>query len=538
VGLKFNDGLDDATLDDQQNDWRGGADEFATPTNLARNTGGRLINCIVEDNGRPRNRPGADKLGDLAVGSRIQCLSYYDTPTLEYIFASVAASLRQWDGAAWTNVGAYPFGAETIAAMAQGHDKLYCSTGVGQWYSYDGAAWSAGEGTTANDPPVGATIMAWHSALNRMFASGVIAGQYDALYASLLDNASAGAGKWSAANWSVRVGRGEGERIQAICPAKGFWLAVGKEGSIYMVYADPTALSASQWQIPRLAGSVGVVGSKAMVYGGDSLWCIGPDLALREIIPSIGSIQSGDAPFQLLPAASEPAKPYFDRINEGALSKIALHVYGRYLLAALPLDDAMEPSHVCVWNLRLRVASNVPGATIPAFIGVWTGWTPTAFLTSRFAGAERLIIGDSAGRVNEWKDAEDQTLTDTYKDNATAVLATMRGRSWDFQTQRNGKDAESVELQFIDSTPQVDVVAVLDTEEQRRWTVQTQQIQNQLPLQLPFDLAVEGPTRATKNADELLEFREMYLEVQQLSAGRLELKSMAGSAFLNTQANE
>lgn len=538
MGYVFNDGLDDQTLDAAQNDWRGGADEFATPTNLAPNTGGQLLNCIVEDNGRPRTRPGADALGDLDGSARIQALAYFDTPTLEYIFASVAASLRQWNGAAWAEAAAYPFGVNSIAAMAQGHSKLYCSSGVGQWYSYDGAAWSAGEGTTADDPPVGATILAWHTALNRMFASGVIGGVYDALYTSILDNASAGAGKWSAANWSVRVGRGEGEAITALCPAKGFWLAVGKEGSIYMVYADPTAVSASQWLIPRLAGSVGVVNSKAMVYGGDSLWCIGPDLALREIVPTAAAVQSGDAPFQLLPAASEPAKPYFDRINEGALSKIALHVYGRYLMAALPLDDATEPSHVCVWNLRLRVPSNVPGATIPAFIGVWTGWTPTAFLTSRFAGAERLIIGDSAGLVNEWKDADDQTLEATYKDNGTAVLATIRGRSWDFGTQRNGKDAESVELQFVDSTPLVDVVAVLDTEEQRRWTVSTVEVQNQLPLTLPFDLAVEGPTRSTKNADELIEFREMYLQVEQLSSGRLELKSMAASAFVNTQDNE
>jgi hypothetical protein len=334
------------------------------------------------------------------------------------------------------------------------------------------------------------------------------------------------------------VGRGEGEAIKALCPAKGFWLAVGKEGSIYMIYADPSAVSASQWLIPRLAGSVGVVGSKAMVYGGDSLWCIGPDLALREIVPTAAAVQSGDAPFQLLPAASEPAKPYFDRINEAALSKIVLHVYGRYLMAALPLDGATEPSHVCVWNLRLRVPSNVPGATIPAFIGVWTGWTPTAMMTSRFAGAERLIIGDSAGLVNEWKDADDQTLEATYEDNDAAVLAVMRSRSWDFGTQRNGKDAESVELHFVDSTPSVDVVAVMDTEEQRRWTVSTVEVQNQLPLTLPFDLAVEGPTRATKNADELIEFREMYLQVEQLTAGRLELKSMAASAFVNTQENE
>lgn len=540
MGAKFLDALDDATLDAEQSDWRGGADEFATPTKLQPNQGGQLVNCIVEDNGRPRNRPGADALGGatLSAANRIQALSYFDTPSLEYIFASVAASLRKWDGAAWTNIAGYPFGANSIIAMAQGHGALYCSDGQGAWYSYDGAAWSLALGATVNDPPVGASILTWHTALNRMFASGTIGGVYDSVYASILDNASAGAGKWSQANWSVRVGRGEGEPVKALCPAKGFWLAVGKEGSIYMIYADPTAVSASQWLIPRLAGSVGVVSRRGMVFGGDSLWTVGPDLALREIVPTGAAVQAGDAPFELMPAASEPAKPYFDRINEGALSKIALHVYGRYLLVALPLDNAAEPSHVLVWNLRLRVPSNVPGATIPAFIGVWTGWTPTAFVTSRFAGVERLIIGDSDGKVNEWKDREDQYDDDTFQDNGTPVLANQRGRSWDFGTQRNAKDAESVELQFTDSTAQVDIVAVLDGEEQARWGVALEQVQNQLPVNLPFDLAVLGPRRVTLNADERVEFREMYLEVQQKTAGRVELKSMAASAFLNTTDNE
>lgn len=540
MGIKFLDAVDDTTLDAEQSDFRGGFDEFATPTKLLETVGGQGVNLIIEDNGRPRNRPGADALGgaSLSAGNRVECLSYFDTPALEYIFAAVAATLQKWDGANWTNIAGYPFGVNSIVAMAQGHGALYCSDGQGQWQSYDGAAWSGPLGAGGNNPPVGASIMVWHTALNRMFASGTIGGFYDSLHASLLDPASAGAGKWNEATWSVRIGRGEGEAIKAICPAKGFWLSVGKEGSIFMVYADPTAVSAAQWQIPRLSGSSGVVGRKAMTFWGDSLWAIGTDLALREIVPTNAAVQAGDAPFQLMPAASEPAKPYFDRINRSAQSKIVLHGYGRYLFCALPLDNAAEPSHVLVWNLRLRVPSNVPGATIPAFIGVWTGWTPTAFVTSRFSGVERLIIGDSDGKVNEWKDGDDQYDNDTFEDNGVAVLGTVRGRSWDFGTQRNGKDAESVQLQFVDSTAEVDIVAMLDGEEQARWGVALEQVQNQLPVNLPFDLAQPGPTRATRNADELIEFREMYIEVQQRTAGRMELKSMAASAFLNTSDNE
>ena len=95
-----------------------------------------------------------------------------------------------------------------------------------------------------------------------------------------------------------------------------------------------------------------------------------------------------------------------------------------------------------------------------------------------------------------------------------------------------------MELQFVDSTPQVNVLAVFDEEEQARWSLTTEQVQNSLPLSLPFDLATLGPTRNPKNLDGLTEFREAYLEVQQLTAGRLELKSMAMSCFVNTQVNE
>jgi hypothetical protein len=536
MGVTYIDSLDDSTGDAEQNDWRGGFDEFATPTMLAGNAGGRGVNVIIEDNGRPRNRPGADGLSGAAisVGNQIESLFYFDTPTLEYVLAAANNTVQQWDGSVWTTPAGYPFGANTVVAWAQIGERAYATSGTGQWYYYDGAAWSAGLGTdnttAAGDPAVGATILCVHT--NRVFAAGVINNQYDVLAASALGDG--GANVWDWLNFSLRIGRGEGERITALCSAKGQWLAVGKEGSIFMVYTPPSATTAATWIVQRLASSVGVVGRKALVAGGDSLWCIGPDLALREIRPT----QVEDTPFELLPAASEPAKPYFDRINTAALSKVALHVYGRYLVAALPLDNATAPSHVLVWNLRLRVASQVPGFTIPAFVGVWTGWTPTSFLTSRFSGIEALLIGDAAGYVNKWKDKADQTLEGTFKDNGAAVLATVRTRSWDFGTQRNAKDAESLEVFFFDSSPQVDIVAVMDGVEQRRWTVSMEQTQNSLPVSLPFDLAVLGPTRATRNADMLAEFREMYVEIQQLTAGRLEVKSITAAAFLNTVDNE
>ena len=538
MGLKYLNALDEETLDVEQKDWRGGADEFSTPTNLPDIVGGRLVNCIVEDNGRPRTRPGADALGgaSLDAAQRIETLSYFDTPLLEYVFASINATFRRWNGAVWDTPAGYPFAARSIVEIAQGADTLYASDGVGQWFSFDGAAWSAGLGvdntTAAGDPPVGATIMAWHT--NRMFSTGIVGGVSDAVAASFIGGA--GANQWDWVNFSFRVGRGEGEAIKALCAAQGQWLAIGKEGSIYFALTNPTAASAAAWPIDRLADSVGVLNKRTMRSAGGSLWCVGPDLALREIIHSGARVEG--IPFELGPVASEAAKPYMDRINQGALSKVALAGYGRYLMLAVPLDNATEASHVLVWNMRIRLPSISGPGTVPAFIGVWTGWTPTCFAVSRFNGAERLLIGDTTGRVNMFKDRSDQTDEDTFVDNGTNVLAVQRTKSWDFGGRRNWKDAQSAELQFENSTPTVDVVLVLDGQEQQRSSKTLETVQNQLPLTLPFDLAVLGPVTATKAMDELPEFKEAYIEVQQLTRGRVELKSVAMSAFLNTTSEE
>lgn len=539
MGVKFIDTIDDVTIDQEQKSWAGGADEFATPTMLPDNIGGKLVNCIVEDNGRPRTRPGADGLGGSALdaGDRVQIMAYFDTPTLEYLFASINASLRRWDGANWATPAGYPFGANTIVAMAQLDANLYLSDGVGQWFTFDGATYSAGLGTgtgATGDPPVGASMIVAHT--NRLFASGTIGGVYDQVYASFIG--TAGANEWNHTDFAFRVGRGEGQRITALAAGRHNILWVGKENSIFAVFAEPNttlAATAAAWQIDRVANSVGVVGSKAMISAVDGVWCFGPDLALREIVPS----DRQDSPFEVAPAVSEPAKPYIDRINRAALSKVVLHKYGRYLMLALPLDSATEPNTVLVWNLRLRRPSVVAGYTLPVFIGAWTGWTPTAMVTTLFgSGGEKFVIGDSAGFVNQWKDGSDQTDDDTYEDNSVAVLATIRSKSWDFGSQRNPKDAESAEVQFIDSTGTADVVIYYDRNEQFRWNLNLETVQNELPLDLPFDLAVLGPTISPKNLDGLATFREMFFQIEQKTVGRMELQSVAASAFINTQENE
>jgi hypothetical protein len=197
----------------------------------------------------------------------------------------------------------------------------------------------------------------------------------------------------------------------------------------------------------------------------------------------------------------------------------------------VPLDAATENSHVLVWNGRTR-----------AWMGVWTGWAPVVLHRTTFgAEGERLVIGDTAGKVNAFKDyAADGDAR--LKDNGALIAAVYRGRTWDFGTQRNWKDGAAVEFQFVASGGRVDLVAVYDGVERQVWSVNLGAGMAGglvLPFTLPQTLGAQGvsgpgrPTIITKSLDDLGEFKEMFLEVRTFGT-RVELKSLAAEAFVNT----
>lgn len=542
MSVKFIDSTDDVTLDAEQKTFRGGADEFSTATDLPDDTSGQLVNVIVQDNGRPRTRPGADNLGGAALGAGhgVDASVYFDTPLLEYIVASINGTLIRWNGTNWADLPGY-FGPTIddpglghVIEMCQGGDKLYLSDGAGPWYSHDGTAFSRplppapappDKTTSSGDPPVGASIMCWHT--QRMFANAPAAGASDQLVASFIG--SAGEAQWDWVNFSFRVGRGEGQAITALCSAKGLGLMVGKESSIYVVMSDPTArtsvgdLSAAAWPIQRLSGEVGVTGKRAMCSAGSSVFVFCSD-GLREIVPT----QEVDTPYELQAPLSEPMQAYVDRVNWAAADRVVLHKYRHLLLCALPLDSATRPTHVLVLNLRTR-----------RWMGVWTGWTPYQMISSRFgAQGERLIV-TAPGQVNAWKDYASDTDLTTFKDNGVNIAAVARGKSWDFGSQRNWKDGTACEFQFLNSNCDARLFAVFDGVTARAWTVALRNVGLTLPFTLPATLGTlrTAPTRIALSLDDLPEFKEMYLEVTTPS-GWVELKSLAAEAFVNTVDNE
>lgn len=511
---RFLDNIDDEPIFERVEEFSGGVDEYQSPTLLAQNVSQRIQNMVVDDSGKPRTRPGTDGLGgSILSANQVACLTYFDTPVYERVFAAIAASLRSWDGAAWTNLGGYPYGANTIVEMAQGNNLLYTSDGTNQWQTWSGAAWSGAMGAGATDPPVGANIMCWHTF--RMFA--VTGAARDTIYTS--DIGSAGTGNWPVAN-SFRVGQGEGDDIVGLCSHKSFNLIVGKEASIYLVNANP-AVAVANWQILRLSASVGVVGKRTLIAHGDQVFFLSKD-GIRVITPTEGI----EVPYEVSTPISQQLQPWIDRVNWSVASTSVFHRYANYVFCALPLDSDTTPKHVFVFNVRLG-----------KWVGVWTGWNPVSMVTSRFAGVSRFLIGSADGWVNQWKDYADRTLSTTYTDNGTDITWQARSRAFQFGEPVNWKDPTWMEIRVTDAaSPSATIRLYLDGSVAKTWTVNLLQIQNQLPLTLPFDLALTLPATVAKSLDGLREFNEAFIEIE--GTQRVTIKNLTMGSFLNTHQNE
>src|SRR5437762_7199299 len=161
---------------------------------------------------------------------RAQGLIYFDTASYEQLISAAGKQLWKWEGASWTRMaGANEFqlsDADTTFEAAQGIDKALFTDGSQQMQTWDGAAWSAPLGNTPNDPPVGATILCWHT--GRMFAAGH-GNKPDTIWVS--NRLAYGSGQWNTVQRSFRVGGGEGDPIKALASMQSFVLGVLKEDS-------------------------------------------------------------------------------------------------------------------------------------------------------------------------------------------------------------------------------------------------------------------------------------------------------------------
>lgn len=501
----------------------GGADEFTDAVDLAQTQCQRLVNVLIRDKLKARTRPGADPIGAVLCAAEepqpaniaTQGLLYYDTPNTEQLIAAAGGIIwtRNVD-AAWVKKTGYSPTVGNAVEMAQGVDKVLLTDGVKACALWDGTNLTAC-GTTSADAPVAATVLCWHT--GRMFASGQSANP-DTIYVS--NRLDFGNGAWNHTTRSFRVGGGEGDPIRGMKSYVGNWLAVGKENSIWLVYTDPVDevgdFSAKQ-PVESVSFGAGLCGPRAWAVYGNDLLFVSPD---RQIW-SLQRMSSAESQFQLSTPLGVPMQPWLDRINPTKVSGIAVHRYQELVFFAIPLDSSAYNNAVLVWNGRLG-----------CWLGCWEGWTPRCWATSAYGGTRRLVFGDNAGYVEQWKDYASTTSSSTYRDNSTTNYATkLWTRSMAFGDLEAEKLLFNARLRFnAGESESISIQATGDSAQIGSWSKELTVVGDRLGVgRLPFRLAIQSPTVVPVSLRDLAACNEIYLKIES-AKGWWELRNLSVSA--------
>lgn len=516
---QFSDALDDELLYERVETFGGGMDGFTRATLLPADASQYLENILLTDNLVARTRPGADIVDAEPAGADkpVIGMSYFDTLNYQQLVACADGKLWALEGGAFTEMAGWS-GLDGFEA-AQGVDKLLISDGTANCRSWDGAAFTDlgnTAGTVTSDPPKGATILCWHA--GRMFAAGAGLGR-DTIYASFL--LEFGSGKWNHTNFSFRVGGGEGESIVALVSLQNYYLAVLKDNSVYLVNTDPTGANAAAWAVQKVSGGLGCVGKKAWcVYANDLLFMA------RDGVRSLKRMQAAAGQFDVSPPLSQPMQPWIERINWNYGHLIAATTFRELCLFAVPLDNALTPNAVLVWNGRLQ-----------RWMGVWTGWTPSCWAVSRFNAIEALNFGEPNGKVRKYKNTGDATDDATYLDDGAAIPTKLWTRGFLFGEPVNDKDGYHAEARFSASNAVVSFSLWADGAELRDWSVNLLQEAAGLPVNLPFNLADPSARAARRGLRGLRAFNEAYLRIES-TEGWWALRNVTVSAYLNMLRNQ
>jgi hypothetical protein len=242
---------------------------------------------------------------------------------------------------------------------------------------------------------------------------------------------------------------------------------------------------------------------------------------------------SAASQYELSAPISEPLQPWIDRINAAAQSTICVKKYQELILFAVPLDTATTPDTVLVYNGRLG-----------RWIGVWEGWTPQHWEITRFGGEQRLVFGDVAGYVNEWKDNDAADDDTTYTDNGVGYSTLAWTRNLSFGDVEADKVAFNCRLRFNAGNANLSFTAVGDDADLKTWTRTFEPSGDILGTDIISDdpetsflLQSTSPTLVSSSLRDLPSFREMYLKIESTS-GWWELRNLSVSARVRPMKNK
>jgi hypothetical protein len=460
--------------------------------------------------------PHATVLSTLFNTTAPSCLGlhYYSSPTVSQLVSGFGTGIWKYDGAVWSVVPGWSTSGNRLA-MAQGVDQMLISDVSNNTLRvYDGTSFTACTNNPV-DPPVGASILAWHT--NRMFASGV-GNLPDTIFVS--NFLAFGNGQWNATTRSFRVGTGDGQAIMGLASMQDFTLCCFKTDSIWLLATDPAADSTiADQDTAALSQGIGLVGRDAWCAYGNDLLFFSQD-GVRSVVRMIAAAGQ----WQLSAPLSQPIQPYIDRVNRNAWQNITVKKYQEFAFFFVPLDTSVTNNACLVWNGRLG-----------KWMGMWT-WNGQAVEITRFNNINRLVFGDNVGNVNMWKDYSDRSADSTYTDNGAGYATQLYTRSFLFQEPVNNKSSNNTIIRFNEGNAAATVNWVQDEAIAATWTVSPSPSGSLLRgpdlLGSTFTLASTSTLTLTQAIRGLPEFNEAYLQIT-TTTGWFALRNITVGAYVN-----
>ena len=337
--------------------------------------------------------------------------------------------------------------ASAVATVTSGTISAVVVTNAGSGYT------SAPTVTIAAPPSGGghftATAVASISALapsglrlvrqftNRLFAVGTGTNR-NTLYASDILDAEV----WKSTN-SIIVGGDDGEDIVAIQPFYDYEILVFKPNKIYLVTADPTATTAAGWTVRLLNDRIGCVSGRSVNFVNKDVFFLAND-GIRSVARSIA-----DDFYIVGTPISEPVKNIIARINKNYVTLCNASFYNNRYFLAIPLDTAITPSHILVYN-----------ALFNAFEGLWSiaasRMVITNFSTGFATNAQKLAFGSPTSRVGHYlgyKDADTADATTDYVDYTStgSYTSSVTSKAYEFDDRIAQKFGSHYEIEFFNS---------------------------------------------------------------------------------------
>jgi hypothetical protein len=272
---------------------------------------------------------------------------------------------------------------------------------------------------------------------NRIFAVGTGADR-NTLYASDILDAEI----WKSTN-SIIVGGDDGEDIVAIQPFYDYEILVFKPNKIYLVTADPTATTAAGWTVRLLNDRIGCVSGRSVNFVNKDVFFLAND-GIRSVARSIA-----DDFYIVGTPISEPVKNIIARINKNYVTLCNAAFYDNRYFLAIPLDTAITPSHILVYN-----------ALFNAFEGLWSiaasRMVITNFSTGFATNAQKLAFGSPTSRVGHYlgyKDADSSDPTSDYVDYTSTgtYTSSVASKAYEFDDRIAQKFGSHYEIEFFNS---------------------------------------------------------------------------------------